>query len=210
MNSRLLSLDVLRGMTIAGMIVVNNGAGGTCFTPLEHAEWNGLTPCDLVFPFFLFMVGVSIAFALGKYSPASEDELAKQPALRKIMVRTLKMFLIGVLLNASGQLLKGIPLYETLATLRILGILQRIALCYGLASLLTLWVQPRHFWKIIISLLVLYGIVLLLTGSLMCVAGILLGGFAILLSAIGFFVLLAGLNNAYQGYHHHTVEEKQD
>ena len=161
MNSRLLSLDVLRGMTIAGMIVVNNGAGGTCFTPLEHAEWNGLTPCDLVFPFFLFMVGVSIAFALGKYSPASEEELAKQPALRKIMVRTLKMFLIGVLLNASGQLLKGIPLYETLATLRIWGILQRIALCYCLASLLTLWVQPRHFWKIIISLLVLYGIVLL-------------------------------------------------
>ena len=57
---------------------------------------------------------------------------------------------------------------------------------------------------------ILYGIALLLTGGLLCVAGVLLGGFAILLSAIGFFVLLAGLNNAYQGYHHHTVEEKQD
>lgn len=162
MNQRLLSLDVLRGMTIAGMIVVNNGAGGTSFIPLEHAEWNGLTPCDLVFPFFLFMVGVSIAFALGRYSPASGQALDKGPALRKICVRTLKMFLIGLLLNASGQLLKGTSLPDTLATLRVWGILQRIAVCYCLGSLILLYVQPRHFGKIIFSLLTLYTGMLLL------------------------------------------------
>lgn len=162
MNQRLLSLDVLRGITIIGMIIVNNGTGGTCFIPLEHAEWNGMTPCDLVFPFFLFMVGVSITFAIGKYSPMTDHPLDKRPAIKKIMVRSLKMFIIGVLLNASGPLLAGISVMDILATVRIWGILQRIAICYCLASLITLYVNPTHFWKIIISLLILYTGILLL------------------------------------------------
>ena len=67
-NKRLLSLDVLRGMTVAGMILVNNGGGRYSFEPLNHSAWNGLTPCDLVFPFFLFMVGVSIFISLSRHA----------------------------------------------------------------------------------------------------------------------------------------------
>lgn len=161
MKNRLLSLDVLRGLTIAGMIIVNNGVGGEPFIPLEHAEWNGLTPCDLVFPFFLFMVGVSIAFALGKFSPMAEEPQPKGAAIKKILVRTLKMFVIGLLLNASGPLIKGTPVMETLENLRIWGILQRIAVCYCIASFIILYLKPKHLWKIIFALLIIYGGILI-------------------------------------------------
>ena len=67
-NKRLLSLDILRGITIAGMILVNNpGSWGHIYAPLEHASWNGLTPTDLVFPFFMFIMGISTYFSLRKY-----------------------------------------------------------------------------------------------------------------------------------------------
>ena len=162
MNHRLLSLDVLRGITIVGMIIVNNGVGERCFVPLEHAVWNGLTPTDLVFPFFLFMVGVSIALSLGKYSPAASQPLAKGPAIRKVLVRSVKLFLIGLLLTFSGPLLRGKPIPEILEGLRIWGVLQRIALCYLFAALISLYVRPQHLWRVIAALLIAYTAFLLL------------------------------------------------
>ena len=162
MNHRLLSLDVLRGLTIVGMIIVNNGVGERCFVPLEHAAWNGLTPTDLVFPFFLFMVGVSIALSLGKYSPAASLSLAKGPAIRKVLVRSVKLFLIGLLLTFSGPLLRGKPIPEILEGLRIWGVLQRIALCYLFAALISLYVRPQHLWRVIAALLIAYTAFLLL------------------------------------------------
>ena len=164
MNNRLLSLDVLRGLTVAGMIVVNNGAGEP-FIPLEHAEWNGMTPCDLVFPFFLFMVGVSMAFSLGKFTqPATSNgpQPSKTDAIKKVLSRTLKLIVIGLTLNVLTPLLKGSP--DILANLRFWGILQRIAVCYCITSFIVLYVKPKYFWKIIIALLTIYGVILL-TGN---------------------------------------------
>ena len=156
MNHRILSLDVLRGITIVGMIVVNNGVGERCFVPLEHAAWNGLTPTDLVFPFFLFMVGVSIALSLGKYSPAASLPLAKGPAIRKVLVRSVKLFVIGLLLTFSGPLLRSTPIPEILEGLRIWGVLQRIALCYGVVAMLAITLNHRYFIHTIIGLIVIY------------------------------------------------------
>ena len=152
-KSRLLSLDILRGMTVAGMILVNNGGGKYSFEPMNHSVWNGLTPCDLVFPFFLFMVGVSIFISLHRH--------AGEPGIvMKIFKRTVIMFAIGVLLHAWDMLIWGdaanIP-----GTLRIWGVLQRIALSYCGASLLFLAFKGRHLWKITITLLFIYSIILL-------------------------------------------------
>lgn len=140
--SRLLSLDVFRGMTIAGMVLVNNpGSWSDIYPPLEHAKWHGLTPTDLVFPFFLFIVGISITFALGRKVESGEINRA---LYIKIIKRSLMIFGIGLFLNAfpfynfvSGEWLD-------LATLRIMGVLQRIAICYLVVSLIfvhTNWKQ---------------------------------------------------------------------
>lgn len=126
-SSRIYSLDVFRGATIAGMILVNNpGTWSAIHPPLQHAEWNGLTPTDLIFPFFLFIVGVAISIALGKR--ASQDD--KKDVYKKIVRRTLLIFGLGLFLNAF-------PFFE-LSTLRIPGVLQRIAICYLFASLIFL------------------------------------------------------------------------
>ncbi|HYB70923.1 MAG TPA: heparan-alpha-glucosaminide N-acetyltransferase domain-containing protein [Candidatus Bathyarchaeia archaeon] len=121
---RLASLDAFRGLTIAAMLLVNNpGTWDHVYWPLEHAEWNGWTPTDLVFPFFLFIVGVAITFSLG----SRLERGAPRPALfRKALLRAAIIFALGVLLH-------GFPHYD-LAHLRIFGVLQRIALAYLLAS----------------------------------------------------------------------------
>lgn len=124
-SGRLVSLDAFRGITIAGMILVNNpGDWGAIYSPFRHAEWNGLTPTDLIFPFFLFIVGVSIAIALGKRSESEQ----RSAVYRKIFRRTLVIFAFGLFLNAF-------PFFD-LGSLRIPGVLQRIALCYMAASIL--------------------------------------------------------------------------
>ena len=90
-SGRLLSLDVMRGITIAGMILVNNpGSWKYVYTPLEHARWNGLTPTDLVFPFFMFIMGVSRFFSLRKYN----FKLSKE-RVTKVLRRTVLIFLVG-------------------------------------------------------------------------------------------------------------------
>ena len=91
-SKRILALDILRGVTIAGMIMVNNpGSWGHIYAPLRHAEWNGLTPTDLVFPFFMFIMGISTYISLRKY-----DFTFSIPAGLKILKRTVIIFLIGI------------------------------------------------------------------------------------------------------------------
>lgn len=140
MRQRLISLDVLRGLTVMLMIMVNNGVGHDQYPQLMHSAWNGITLCDLVFPFFLFMVGVSIAFS--------------RPQKEKILVRTLKMFLLGVLLHAWDMWIGGST--DILSHLRVWGVLQRIALCYMMASFIALWVKERYVWPIIVVLTLAY------------------------------------------------------
>lgn len=145
-KKRLLSLDVFRGATVAAMILVNNpGDWGNVYPPLLHAHWNGCTPTDLVFPFFLFIVGVSIAYALH----TKKQDPAARPALRKkILVRTLILFGLGLFLS----LFPGFDF----TTVRIPGVLQRIAVVYMLAAFLFLRLTPRKLAFTAAGLLVFY------------------------------------------------------
>ena len=103
-SGRLLALDILRGITIAGMILVNNpGSWGHIYAPLAHAEWNGLTPTDLVFPFFMYIMGISTYFSLKKY-----DFTLSRTCLMKILRRTIVIFLIGIAIAWFGLLMRGI------------------------------------------------------------------------------------------------------
>ena len=129
MKQRLQSLDVMRGLTVFMMILVNNGVGHEQFTTLQHSKWNGLTICDLVFPFFLFMVGVSIWLS------------RKNLTLSKILRRSLRMFIVGVLLHVWDMLLDGQWMF--LHDLRIWGVLQRIAICYCTIGLLVMKYEER-------------------------------------------------------------------
>src|SRR5437016_1974699 len=95
-GKRLLSLDVFRGITIAGMMLVNSPGNGTAYAPLEHAEWNGWTPTDLVFPFFVFILGVSLVFSFRKRLESGQSE---KDLYIQIFRRTLIIFGLGLLLN---------------------------------------------------------------------------------------------------------------
>ncbi|MCD8031154.1 MAG: DUF5009 domain-containing protein [Bacteroides sp.] len=166
-TSRLLSLDVLRGITIAGMILVNNpGSWGSMYAPLQHAVWHGLTPTDLIFPFFMYIMGISTYISLCKY------HFAYSPStLGKIVRRTCLIFLIGLGLSwlsvsfATWHNLAAADLggwerlgqsVSNLAHLRILGVMQRLALTYGAASLIALWVRHRYIPCLIIGILLGY------------------------------------------------------
>lgn len=127
---RFLSLDVARGITIAFMIMVNNNGGSGSWRFMNHAEWNGLTPTDLVFPTFVFVVGVSIVFAF-------QARLAKGISRTKLAVHTLQR---AAVLFAFGLLINGFPLFD-LAHYRVYGVLQRIALCYLVVGLFYLYDQ---------------------------------------------------------------------
>ena len=149
-SGRLVSLDVFRGMTIAGMILVNNpGDWGAIYSPLEHASWHGWTPTDLVFPFFLFIVGVSITLALGRRATSTEN---KRDLYVKIIRRTLIIFALGLVLG-------GFPYYD-LNTIRIPGVLQRIAVCYLVASVIFLNTRWRTQAIIAAALLILYCVIM--------------------------------------------------
>ena len=159
-STRYVALDVLRGMTVAGMILVNNpGSWSHIFPPLAHAKWAGCTPTDLVFPFFLFVVGAAMAFSFAKY-----NEGLNAASLKKLLTRGALIFLVGFLLN-------WFPFYPTspkadlsfwdnfvyrLEHVRIIGVLQRIAMCYILGGLLALWLRSTK--KIIIAMAALMGL----------------------------------------------------
>jgi predicted acyltransferase len=139
---RLLALDAMRGATILGMILVNNpGDWGKLYAPLAHAPWHGWTPTDLVFPFFLFMVGVAMAYSFRKF-----DAAGRGTAVRKVVQRTVVLILLGLALNSSGRwlgLLFGEWYGFNLDTLRLPGVLQRIALAYFGASMIVLFCGPK-------------------------------------------------------------------
>ncbi len=131
--NRLISLDVFRGLTIAAMILVNNpGSWSHVYGPLRHAQWHGWTFADTVFPAFLFIVGVAIAFSFGS---RLEKESSRLSLYKKIIRRTLILFALGLFLS-------GFPFFD-LSTLRIPGVLQRIAVCYLITSVIFL----NSTWK---------------------------------------------------------------
>jgi predicted acyltransferase len=163
-SERFLSLDVFRGMTICFMIIVNTpGSGAEPFAPLLHAEWHGFTPTDLVFPSFLFAVGNAMSFSLDKYR-----NLGTGPILKKIFKRTLLIFLLGYLMYwfpffrlDRDHHLVGFPISQT----RIMGVLQRIALCYFFASLLIHYLSKKAVIIVSIGLFAVYWLALLLFGD---------------------------------------------
>ena len=147
---RLVALDALRGFTVAAMIIVNSpGSGDHIYRPLHHASWHGLTLTDLVYPFFLFIVGVSITLA---YSKQLEARAAQTDLIRRIVLRGVKIFALGVFLN----LWPGFDFGE----IRIAGVLQRIAIVFLVCALIflkTTW--KRQLW-LGAGMLVLYGLLM--------------------------------------------------
>ena len=159
-KNRYLSLDVLRGMDIALMIVVNSpGSWSTTYSPLLHASWHGFTLTDLVFPTFLFVVGNAMSFSMRKY-----ENLGHGPFFKKVLKRSALIFLLGFLMYWYPFFEDGAlrPISQT----RIFGVLQRIALCYLMASVILRFVRLRAalWWGL--AILVAYHIVLLVFGDL--------------------------------------------
>jgi predicted acyltransferase len=161
MKQRYYSLDVFRGATVAFMIMVNNQAGPS-YQPLDHAPWHGVTPTDLVFPFFLFAVGNAMSFVMPRLQQAGTKAF-----LSKVIRRTLLIFGIGLFLNwspfirwSNNELVwKGwewINNNDVLTGIRVMGVLQRIALCYFFASLIVYFLKPKVAFVISAVLLLLY------------------------------------------------------
>jgi len=180
-NQRYYSLDVFRGATVCLMILVNNpGTWSHIFDPLEHAQWHGLTPTDLVFPFFLFAVGNAMSFVMPKLEAAGPKVFWK-----KVITRTLLIFLIGLFLHwwpfmtdvnvlvpgttelHKETIFKGFTwttyskddagnIVETVKGIRIFGVLQRIAICYFFAAVIIYYAKARKSFYIGLILLLLY------------------------------------------------------
>jgi predicted acyltransferase len=153
-NQRYYSLDVFRGATVALMILVNNpGSWSYIFPPLKHASWHGCTPTDLVFPFFLFAVGNAMAFVMPRLEAAGTTT-----ALRKIFTRTLLIFAIGLFLNWAPfvQWQDDKLVYRSFETLRIMGVLQRIALAYCFAALIVYFFKIRGAFVVSVFILLMY------------------------------------------------------
>lgn len=136
-SARLLSLDVFRGATIAAMLLVNNpGSWAHIYPPLRHAPWHGCTPTDLIFPFFLFIVGTAMALSFRRYEGSSPTP----PVIVRVARRSAILILLGLILNGFWQ-------YD-LSTIRIPGVLQRIGLVFLLAApVVLLFGQARDAWK---------------------------------------------------------------
>lgn len=155
-SNRLVSLDAFRGITILGMIMVNNpGTWSAMYGPLRHADWHGWTPTDLIFPFFLFIVGVAIVFA-------NSGKLSKGTRKKELVISALKRSLI---LFGLGLIMAAYPVFTFepefgfrpgLEKLRIMGVLQRIALCYFATTLIFLYFKPKMQYVWLFSLVILY------------------------------------------------------
>jgi predicted acyltransferase len=166
-NQRLLALDILRGITIAGMIMVNNPGGwGSVYAPLRHAAWNGLTPTDLVFPFFMFIMGISTCISLRRY-----DYKWSGATAWKIVRRTLVIFSIGLGIAwfslfcrtwnslADGDVSFWSRLGQSCWTfdrIRILGVMQRLALGYCATALVAILIKHKYIPHLIVGLLLTY------------------------------------------------------
>jgi predicted acyltransferase len=153
-QQRYYSLDVFRGATVALMILVNNpGSWGHIFSPLAHASWHGCTPTDLVFPFFLFAVGNALSFVMPKMQSETDAYFWK-----KVIKRTFLIFLIGLFINWSPfvKWADGTLVFKTWENVRILGVLQRIALCYFFASVIIYYGKTKMAFVIGILILIIY------------------------------------------------------
>ena len=144
-QGRLVSLDIFRGATIGAMILVNNPGSSAAYWPLKHARWNGWTPTDLIFPFFLFIVGVALVFSFESRLHRGDSRVA---LVAHSLRRSAAIFAIGLLLN-------GLPNFE-LSTWRIPGVLQRIAVAYLAAALITIYSRTNARIAWITALLVGY------------------------------------------------------
>ena len=163
-RERLLSLDVFRGLTIAGMLLVNNpGSWANIYDPLEHAAWNGWTPTDLIFPFFLFIVGITTHLSVAAHRERGDED---HEIVRSILRRGALIFVFGLLLNFfpgfTWANVAGNPdatflerIADRVAHLRIMGVLQRIALAYTMAALFTLRTTLKT--QVIILAMLLFG-----------------------------------------------------
>lgn len=161
MNQRFYSLDVFRGATVCLMILVNNpGSWGHIYPPLKHASWHGLTPTDLVFPFFLFAVGNAMAFVMPRLEAAGDAVFWK-----KIVKRTIIIFLIGLFLNwwpffrwqgDELSFINWVNREDPSKGVRILGVLQRIALCYFFASVIIYYLKLKKAFYVGLVILLLY------------------------------------------------------
>jgi predicted acyltransferase len=162
-SQRSLALDIFRGMTVCFMIIVNTQWGeNLAYAPLQHAKWFGFTPTDLVFPSFLFAVGNAMSFAMKKF-----ETMEQRAVLWKIIRRTLVIFFLGYLMYWFPFIEKGPDGHLGLAPIshtRVMGVLERIALCYGIASLLIYYCKPRTVIVIGVCLLIGYWIILLAAG----------------------------------------------
>mgnify|MGYP000987242539 CR=1 FL=1 len=148
-NNRLLALDVMRGITIAGMIMVNNpGSWKYVYAPLQHAQWNGLTPTDLVFPLFMFIMGISLHISFRKYDKGLNVQI-----VGKIVKRTLAIFAVGIALEIFSKLCTGA---FSLEGLRIMGVMQRLALAYFGAALIVQLAKEKYYLWIVGGILVAY------------------------------------------------------
>lgn len=172
MRQRLTALDVLRGLTIGAMILVNSpGTWSYVYPPLLHSSWNGLTAADVIFPLFIFMMGMSMYISLKKYAFRLQKEL-----LLKIIRRTFLIFIIGTGIYATSTFLgtlreaslqSGFPenpwkeAFTSLTNVRTLGVLQRLALCYGIGSLVVTTIRHRYIPYLIAFLLIGYYAILL-------------------------------------------------
>ncbi len=154
-GSRLVSLDIFRGLTVAFMIIVNTPGSWTyVYSPLRHSEWDGCTLADMVFPFFLFIAGVSMWYSLKKYK-----HIFNGGSLLRISRRVIAVFGVGLFLAIF-------PYFgRDYSTLRIMGVLQRIALAYALASFICLSVNRQYLWIVIAVLLLLYWAALVFFGG---------------------------------------------
>lgn len=158
MSHRLDSVDALRGLTVAAMLMVNNpGDWGHVYAPLQHAAWHGCTPTDLIFPFFLFIVGVSLSLAFGPRIEAGANPAALRRAL---LWRALRIFALGLVLHALA--------YWAMDTraFRPMGVLQRIALCLAAAGLLAIHTKARTQWAVLGAILLGYWALLTAGGDL--------------------------------------------
>ncbi len=144
MSARYASVDALRGLTVAAMLLVNDpGDWSQVYAPLEHAAWNGCTPADVIFPLFLFIVGVSIKLGLGAST-----------ANRAVLLRALRIVALGLVLHLVAHWAMGTPAF------RPMGVLQRIGVCYAGAALLALHTSPRAQWLVFAAILVGYALLL--------------------------------------------------
>ena len=170
-TSRILSIDILRGLTIAGMITVNNpGSWSYMYAPLEHAEWNGLTPTDLVYPFFMCVMGMCIYIAMRKF-----DFACNRATVYKIVKRMVLIYLVGLAIVWFSAFCRrwnnpqeGADFFSQLwymvwsfDKIRLTGVLARLAVCYGITALLAITVRHKHLPYIVGGLLVAYFVILM-------------------------------------------------